>query len=133
MQSLATYGDVVDEVKAALAARIEAALRAGVDLANIVADPGIGFAKTTAQNLALLRRLREFRAFGVPVLVGVSRKAFIGGIGREPDPTRRAAGSVAAALFAAEQGADILRVHDVHETVQALRIWTTLRSFANSP
>jgi len=128
MQALAAYDDIVDDVKAVLAARIEAAVRAGVRLENIVVDPGIGFAKTAAHNLALLRGLRAFGSFGVPVLVGISRKAFIGAIGGEPDPVRRVAGSVAAALFALEQGAAILRVHDVHETVQALRVWTTLRA-----
>jgi dihydropteroate synthase len=126
MQALARYDDVVDEVKAELAARIEAAVRAGVRLENIIVDPGIGFAKTAAQNLALLRGLRAFCGFGVPVLVGVSRKAFIGVLGGEPDPARRVAGSVAAALYAWEQGASILRVHDVYETAQALRVWTAL-------
>lgn len=127
MQSLATYADVVEEVKAELATRIEAAVRAGVRLENIVVDPGIGFAKTAVQNVALLRGLRAFCGFGVPVMVGVSRKAFIGAIGSETDPTRRVAGSVAAALLALEQGAGILRVHDVYETAQAVRVWTTLR------
>jgi dihydropteroate synthase len=128
MQSLAAYGDVVDEVKAELAARIEAAVRAGVRPENIVVDPGIGFAKTAAQNIALLQGLRAFCALGFPVLVGVSRKAFVGALGGEADPARRVAGSVAAALFALEQGASILRVHDVHETAQAVRVWTTLRA-----
>jgi len=127
MQSLTRYGDVVDDVKAELAARIEAAIRAGVRLENIIVDPGIGFAKTAEQNLALLRGLRAFCGFGVPVLVGVSRKAFIGVLGGEPDPARRVSGSVAAALFALEHGASILRVHDVYETAQALRVWTTLQ------
>ena len=127
MQALAHYGNVMDEVKAELAARIEAAVRAGVRLENIIVDPGIGFAKTAAQNVALLGGLRAFCGFGVPVLVGVSRKAFIGVFGGEPDPARRVSGSVAAAIFACEQGARILRVHDVYETAQALRVWTTLR------
>jgi dihydropteroate synthase len=127
MQSLAAYDSVVDEVKAELAARIDAALRAGIRLDNIIIDPGIGFAKTAPQNVELLRRLGEFRAFGVPVLVGVSRKAFIGHIAGEPDPARRMAGSLAASLFALGQGAAILRVHDVAETVQAVRVWQTLR------
>jgi dihydropteroate synthase len=126
MQALATYDDVVDEVKAALAARIEAAVRAGVRLENLVVDPGIGFAKTAAHNVELLRRLREFCAFGVPVMVGVSRKAFIGALSGEQDPVRRVGGSIAASLFALEQGASILRVHDVPETAQAVRVWTTL-------
>jgi dihydropteroate synthase len=127
MQSLARYDNVVDEVKAELEARIEGAVRAGVRLENIIVDPGIGFAKTAAQNVALLRGLRAFCAFGVPILVGVSRKAFIGALGGESDPARRVPGSIAAALYALEHGADILRVHDVRETVQALRVWTALR------
>jgi dihydropteroate synthase len=131
MPSLAGYDDVVGEVKSALAARVEAAVQAGVRRENLVVDPGIGFAKTAAHNVALLRGLRAFCAFGVPVLVGVSRKAFIGAIGGEADPVRRVAGSVAAALFALEQGASILRVHDVYETMQAIRVWTTLRDQAN--
>ena len=123
MRSLARYDHVVDEVKAELAA-----LRAGVRLENIIVDPGIGFAKTAEQNVALLRGLRVFCRFGVPVLMGVSRKAFIGVLGGAPDPARRVSGSTAAALYVLEPGADILRMHDVHETVQALRVWTTLRS-----
>jgi dihydropteroate synthase len=126
MQALAQYDDVVDDVKAELAARIEGALRAGVRLENIIIDPGIGFAKTAVQNIELLRRLGEFRTFGVPVLVGVSRKGFIGRIAGEDDAARRMPGSVAAALFALDQGAAILRVHDVAETVQAVRVWQTL-------
>jgi dihydropteroate synthase len=128
MQALAQYDDVVDTVKAELSARIAAAVRAGVRLENIIVDPGIGFAKTAAQNMELLRNLRTFHAFGLPVLVGVSRKAFIGVLGGQTDPARRVAGSVAAALFALEQGADILRVHDVFETVQAVRVWQTLKA-----
>jgi dihydropteroate synthase len=126
MAGLTQYGDVVAEVKAELAARIAVAERAGVQRANMVVDPGIGFAKTAAQNLDLLRRLREFCDFGLPVLVGVSRKSFIGAYTGEADPARRVAGSVAAGLFAWQQGASILRVHDVAETRQAVNIWHRL-------
>jgi dihydropteroate synthase len=127
MQALSKYDDVVNDVKAELAARIDGAVRAGVRLENIIIDPGIGFAKTASQNVELLRRLGEFRTFGVPVLVGVSRKGFIGHIAGEEDATRRMPGSIAAALFALDQGAAILRVHDVAETWQAVRVWQTLR------
>ena len=126
MVSLATYDDVVHEVVAELSARIAAALAAGIDRARIWIDPGIGFAKTAEQNLLLLQRLETFVALGLPVLVGVSRKSFIGRFGGEADPVKRGPGSLAAALFAVSQGASILRVHDVPETVQALRMWQAL-------
>jgi len=120
------YTDVVAEVLSELRDRIAEAERAGVARARIIADPGIGFAKTAPQSLALLRRLREFGVLGLPIVVGVSRKSFIGTVAGEPDPSRRVPGSIAAALFAASQGAAILRVHDVAETRQALRLWQAL-------
>jgi dihydropteroate synthase len=127
------YRDVVDEVLAELGQRVEAALAAGIAPDKITIDPGIGFAKTAAQNLALLRGLPRFKALGFPVLIGVSRKAFIGHYGGEPDPLKRTPGSLAAALFALENGADILRVHDVAETVQALRVWQALAGCDTQP
>jgi dihydropteroate synthase len=126
MTGLAQYGDVVAEVKAELGARVLAAEQAGIRRADIIIDPGVGFAKTAAQTIELLQRLGEFKAFGLPILVGVSRKSFIGTFGGESDPAGRMPGSIAAALFAAQHGAGILRVHDVAETVQALRIWQRL-------
>lgn len=126
MATLAQYEDVVAEVKAELAARIDAAERAGVRRQNIIIDPGIGFAKTPEQNIRLLQHLAEFQSFGLPILVGVSRKSFIGRYGHEPNPAQRAPGSIAAALFALTQGATILRVHDVAATLQAVRMWQTL-------
>jgi len=131
MQELANYADLVAEVKAELAERIDAAVRAGVRHENIAIDPGIGFAKTASQNVELLRRLSEFTTLGLPILVGVSRKSFIGKFGGESDPSRRVPGSVAAALFALVQGASILRVHDVAETAQAVRIWQLLAAKPN--
>jgi dihydropteroate synthase len=127
MTSLTQYDDVVTGVLHELSARVEVALNAGIAHANIIIDPGIGFAKTAAQNLELLQRLPEFAVLGLPILVGVSRKTFIGTYGDAPDPQRRVPGSIAAALFAADRGASILRVHDVAETRQALRVWTALR------
>ncbi len=126
MQALTQYDDLVADVRAELAARIAAAEAAGVSRDNIMIDVGLGFAKTGPQSLELIRRLAEFRCFGLPILVGVSRKSFVGRAGQESDATKRLPGSIAAALFAAGQGASILRVHDVAETRQALRVWQTL-------
>ncbi|WP_287980784.1 dihydropteroate synthase [Acidiphilium sp.] len=126
MSAQALYDDVVADVLAELAATRDAALAAGIAPAAIALDPGFGFAKRGAQNVALLRALPSFRALGHPVLAGVSRKRFIGELAGEPDPARRDPGSIAAALFAAGRGAAILRVHDVPGTVQALRVWQAL-------
>jgi len=123
MRGLTTYREVVLDVAEELADRLEAALAAGVARERVVLDPGIGFAKTPAQNLVLLARLPLLHSLGCRLLVGVSRKSFIGHYGAEPDPTRRLPGSLAAGLAAVAAGASILRVHDVRETVQALAIW----------
>jgi dihydropteroate synthase len=125
MQQNPQYADVVSEVRAYLAGRIEAAVAAGVARESIAIDPGFGFGKTYEHNLALLKHLPSLAALGVPVLAGLSRKAMLGRItGREPQA--RVYASVAAALFAAEQGARILRVHDVTATRDALAVWWTL-------
>ena len=106
------------------AARVDAAEAAGIARARIAIDPGIGFGKTLAHNLALLANLSLLHGLGVPLLVGASRKRFIGGAGRRrATPQSREAGSYAAALAAAAQGAQILRVHDVAGTRQALAVW----------
>lgn len=131
MQLLTQYDDLVADVKAELLARVAAAERAGVRRGNIIVDMGLGFAKTQAQGIALLRALPAFVALGYPLLVGVSRKSFIGRYGGEAEPAKRVPGSIAAALHAAAQGAAILRVHDVAETVQALRIWHVLTACDN--
>lgn len=128
MNEHAVYADIAREVAGELAAHIAAATQAGIAPEAIAIDPGIGFAKLAPQSLELLRRLPELAALGRPILVGVSRKSFIGRIGGEPDPLRRLPGSLAAGLFAVSRGAHILRVHDVAETVQALRLWTALVS-----
>jgi dihydropteroate synthase len=127
MAYLAQYDDILGEVVAELAQRVEAAEHAGIARDRIIIDPGIGFAKTAAQNIILLQHLDAFTTLGLPILVGVSRKSFIGTLGGAPDPQLRAPGSIAAALFALERGASLLRVHDVAATVQALRVWTALR------
>lgn len=127
MNSLARYDDVVREVARELSARVVLALAAGIARDAIAIDPGIGFAKTAEQNITLLRGLDAFTAMGFPVLVGVSRKSFIGRLAGEADAARRLPGSLAAGLFALSRGALILRVHDVRETVQAIAIWRALR------
>jgi dihydropteroate synthase len=126
MNARAVYADIAREVGDELAARIAAAEQAGIARDAIAIDPGIGFAKLAPQSLEMLRRLPELAALGCPILVGVSRKSFIGRVADEPDPQRRLPGSLAAALFAVSRGAHILRVHDVAETVQALRLWSAL-------
>ncbi|HYC45507.1 MAG TPA: dihydropteroate synthase [Burkholderiales bacterium] len=126
MQQDPRYDDVVSEVRAYLARRIAAAEAAGVARSRIVIDPGFGFGKTFEHNVELLRSLPALTELGVPVLAGLSRKAMLGRItGREP--RERVHASVAAALFAAEQGALILRVHDVAATRDALAIWSALK------
>lgn len=126
MYAQARYDDVVADVARELGQRIDAAESAGIARDRIVIDPGIGFAKTAEQSLALLRRLSELGSIGRPILVGVSRKSFLEAVAAERDPRRRLPGSLAAGLFALSQGAAILRVHDVPETVQAIRVWQAL-------
>jgi dihydropteroate synthase len=121
MQREPTYEDVVDDVRAFLAQRIEAAVGAGVDEARIWVDPGIGFGKTLTHNLELLRGLGALRELGRPIVIGSSRKSFIGALtGR--DAGERLGGTVASNVLAFAAGADVLRVHDVAEVARALRV-----------
>lgn len=122
MQDDPRYDDVLLDVYDFLAQAIDRAVAAGIARDAIVIDPGIGFGKTLDHNLALLRDLALFHALGCPLLVGASRKRFIGTIGGGKDAKDRVAGSVAVALHAAAQGAQILRVHDTFETRQALAL-----------
>lgn len=122
MQDDPRYDDVVAEVFEYLAERLWALAAAGVPAERVAIDPGIGFGKTVAHNLTLLRRLREFTSLGRPVLVGASRKGFIGHLAEVPEPTDRLPGSVAVAAVAVASGARLVRVHDVAETVQAVRV-----------
>jgi dihydropteroate synthase len=121
MQKDPRYDDVVDDVKSFLAERVEHAVAAGVGEERIWIDPGIGFGKTLEHNLELLRRLGELRDLGRPIIVGTSRKRFIGAItGRETD--ERIGGSVASNVLALRAGADAFRVHDVAEVKEALDV-----------
>jgi dihydropteroate synthase len=126
MADQAVYEDVVTEVRTELQARIAAAVQAGIRTEQIAIDPGIGFAKRVKHSQAVLRGLPELVSLGYPVLMGLSRKSVIGAVAEEPDPSRRLGGSLAAGLFAVLRGASLLRVHDIRETVQALRVWHTL-------
>ena len=123
MQHDPAYADVLLEVYDFLAARIEAAQEAGVPRALITADPGIGFGKTIDHNLTLLAGIGLFHTLGVSILLGVSRKRFIGTHQRTGRAEKAGPGSIGAALAAAAQGVQILRVHDVAETRQALDCW----------
>ena len=127
MQRGIRFRDLLGEVKGELADAVRRAVDAGVDEAQIVLDPGIGFGKTWEQNLALIRRLGDLAALGRPLLLGASRKSFIAKAaqrsGAEPPPDRRLGGSLAAVAWAVDQGAAIVRVHDVAETAQFLDVW----------
>jgi len=127
MQAAPRYQDVVAEVGGYLIAQAAVLEAAGVVRERIALDPGIGFGKTLEHNIALLRGLPQLAALGYPVLIGVSRKRFIGELTGVSDPAARLVGSIAAACYAAEHGASILRVHDVAETVQALGVTGALR------
>jgi dihydropteroate synthase len=123
MQDNPTYGDVVAEVSAYLAGRIAACEAAGIARPRLAVDPGIGFGKTVAHNVALLQSLDRLRRLGCAVVIGVSRKSFIARLSRGEAPADRLGGSLAAALAAVARGAHILRVHDVAATAQALKVW----------
>lgn len=127
MQKNPVYCDVCRDIHDYLADRISAAKLAGIDHHRIIVDPGIGFGKTVSHNLTLIGGLSLFHGLGCPVLVGVSRKGFVGRLSGEREAARRAPGSIAAGLAALDQGAHILRVHDVAETVQAVRVWQALK------
>jgi dihydropteroate synthase len=123
MQDAPHYDDAVAEVHRFLAERIFAAEMAGIDKKRIVVDPGFGFGKTLAHNLALLADLGRFAELGVPLMAGLSRKRSIGELTGRDDARERVHGSVAAALIAAQRGARLLRVHDVAATIDALKVW----------
>jgi len=124
------YGNVLTDVFDWLEARIAAVVARGVDPAHIVVDPGIGFGKTLAENLALLNGLALFHGLGCPIMLGASRKRLIGALSNAAPADQRLGGSIALAARGAEAGVQILRVHDVPETVQALKVWRGLRDQA---
>ncbi|MBY6205078.1 dihydropteroate synthase [Halomonas denitrificans] len=127
MQSDPTYEDVTEDLLGFFRERIRACTDAGIDPAHLVLDPGFGFGKSLDHNLQLLAELARFRTLGHPLLIGISRKSMLGKItGREVAEDRVAA-SVAAAVLAAERGGNILRVHDVAETVDAVRVLAAMR------
>ncbi|MDO8881295.1 MAG: dihydropteroate synthase [Coriobacteriia bacterium] len=127
MQDEPHYDDVVAEVRGYLLARARELEEAGIARERIALDPGIGFGKTTQHNLALLRDLDAFVETGYPIVVGASRKRFIGDVTGESEPDKRLAGSVAAAIWSASRGIHVLRVHDVRETVAALAVTDAVR------
>ena len=132
MQGEPMTGDVVQQVKDFLNQQLSKALDWGVNKERIVLDTGVGFGKTTAQNLAMLQHQAEFLSLGQPLLAGWSRKSSLGKIlahkGVEPVPSDRLGASLSAALLAVQNGAAIVRVHDVKETVQALKFWQAVKS-----
>jgi dihydropteroate synthase len=133
MQERHTYGDALIEIYDWLEARIAAAEAGGIARGRIIIDPGIGFGKSVRHNLALLNGLSLFHGLGCPLLLGASRKRLIGALSNEAPVGERLGGSVALALLGAAQGVQLLRVHDVAETVQALKIWRGMRDEALSP
>ena len=133
MQEDPRYDDVLVEVYRWLEERIEAAEVAGIKRDRVLVDVGFGFGKNVGHNLELMNGLSLFHSLGCPLVVGASRKRTIGALSGEAPADRRLGGNIAFALKAAEQGAHVLRVHDVPETVQALRIWRGLRDQALTP
>lgn len=129
MQQFTDYEDLIGEISEFLAQRATAAIQAGIAPERIILDPGIGFAKTFDQNLELLRNLAQFRQLGFPLLVGTSRKRFIGHLTNQPDPQKRVWGTAATCCAAIQGGSDILRIHDVAELRDVCRvadaIWRT--------
>ena len=124
------YADVLLDVYDWLEQRVAAVVAAGVDRARILVDPGIGFGKSLQDNLALLNGLALFHGIGCGLVLGASRKRMIGALSNEAPADRRLGGSLALALRGADAGVQLIRVHDVFETVQALRVWRGLRDAA---
>jgi dihydropteroate synthase len=129
MQKFTDYQDLIGEIYTFLEERVKAAISSGISPENIIIDPGIGFAKTSEQNLEILRKIPQFQGLNCPILIGVSRKSFIGNILEQPDPQKRVWGTAAACVSAIVHYADILRVHDVKEMSDVTRvadaIWRT--------
>lgn len=123
MNTLASYNNVINDVLKELKSRIDLALAKGIEHNNIIVDPGFGFAKDTQHNIELLKHFEAFKQLGYPILSGLSRKRFIGEITDRKDAQERVIGSVTGHLLSVQRGASIVRVHDVKETVDALKVW----------
>ncbi len=123
MQKNPTYEDVVDDIKGFFDERIQACIKAGINKDKIILDPGFGFGKTLEHNIEILQRFNEFKSFGLPVLAGLSRKSMIGSMLGDRSVDGRVTGSVIGAIIALNNGADIVRVHDVLQTKDAIDIW----------
>ncbi len=128
MQKNPTYENLINEIFSYLKKSIDLIENSGGNSENIIIDPGIGFGKTFDHNLEILNRLEEFKSFGLPILIGASRKSFIGAILNEPEPTKRVIGSLAVAAISSIKGAKILRVHDIKETIQTLKVADAIRN-----
>jgi dihydropteroate synthase len=133
MQDEPRYDDVLVEVYLWLEERVEAAVQAGVAREHILIDPGFGFGKNVSHNLELMNGLALFHSLGCPLMIGASRKRTIGALSGEAPADRRVAGSIAFAMKAVDQGAQLLRVHDTFETMQAVRVWRGMRDQALTP
>lgn len=131
MQKNPKYGDAAVEVFDYLKQRVAESVAAGIEVSRIAVDPGIGFGKTVAHNLDILNRLDLYRNLDPPVLIGVSRKSFIGKLSRDEPPKDRVPGSIAAQLAAFSQGVRLFRVHDVAETRQSLDVWQAIEAAGN--
>jgi dihydropteroate synthase len=129
MQTDPHYDDCVEEIGVFFEERLRFCLENGVEKSKIILDPGIGFGKRLSDNLAILSGLAQFRRFGLPLMVGASRKSFIGMLSPSSDlPDQRLGGSIAAAVAAVSNGADIVRVHDVSQTVEALKVMQGIKA-----
>ncbi|MCB1783354.1 MAG: dihydropteroate synthase [Alphaproteobacteria bacterium] len=128
MQSAPHYDDVLVEVLRFFEQRLDICAKAGIKTEQIILDPGIGFGKTVEHNLTLIKNLKELKRFNLPVLLGVSRKRFIAAISNNEEASDRLPGSIAAALWGIENGADILRIHDVSETAQAIKTYQAINT-----
>jgi dihydropteroate synthase len=126
MQHDPLYADVIAEIKDYFQERIDYALSHGIKKEKIILDPGIGFGKRLEDNIAIIRNLKQFTEFDLPVLIGLSRKSFLGLLSGEKTPEKRGAETIAANLLAVRNGAAIIRVHDVEQMVKALKVWQGL-------
>ncbi len=129
MQHDPQYGEVVADIKVFLAERVATCVAGGIAPGRIILDPGFGFGKTLAHNIALLARLDELVGLGQPILAGLSRKSMLGAITGRQEPQQRQAASLSAALLAAQAGATIIRVHDVAETLDVLKVWAAVKTY----